>query len=86
MQHGNAPLFFISMLCVLGITLQIPLPGVAHVVNDSDRVDSIATDAAIAAPIDTKQIVNTRKSCERTWGALVDDQVIASGESVAEVK
>ena len=36
--------------------------------------------------MDTKQVVNTLKPYEHTWVALVDDEVIASGESVAEVK
>jgi hypothetical protein len=80
-QNGNALLFFLTTLCVLGISIQTPLTGVAHVVKDEDRVDFIATDAAIAAPMDTNTRVNTRKPCERRWGTLVDDEVIASADA-----
>jgi hypothetical protein len=45
-QNGNALLFFLTTLCVLGISVQTPLTGVAHVVKDEDRVDCMATDAA----------------------------------------
>jgi hypothetical protein len=81
MQHGNAPLFFLRTLCELGIILQTPVTGVAHGVKDEDRVDGMATDAAIAAPMDTNIRVNTRKPCERRWGTLVDDEVIASADA-----
>jgi Family of unknown function (DUF5678) len=40
----------------------------------------------IAAPMDINNRVNKLKPFEHTWVALVDDEVIASGESVAEVK
>jgi hypothetical protein len=50
------------------------------------NLDFIATDATIALPMDTNTRVNTRKPFERTWGVLVDDEVMASGESVAEGK
>jgi hypothetical protein len=36
--------------------------------------------------MDSNTRVNTRKPYEHTWVALVDDEVIASGESVAEGK
>ena len=36
--------------------------------------------------MDTTHVVNKLKPFEHTWVARVDDEVIASGESVAEVK
>jgi hypothetical protein len=81
MQHGNALLFFLTILCVLGMSVPTPLTGVAHVVKDENCVDCMATDAAIAAPMDTNTRVNTRKPCERRWGTLVDDEVIASADA-----
>jgi hypothetical protein len=81
MQHGNAPLFFLRTLCGPGMSVPTPVTGVAHVVKDEDRVDCMATDAAIAAPMDPNTRVNTRKSRERRWGTLVDDEVIASADA-----
>ena len=59
---------------------------VAHVFNDEDHVDFIDDCATIALPMNTNTRVNTLKPYEHTWVALVDDEVIASGESVAGVK